>query len=255
MSFFFYLLNLDRHIGKMLIMGCLFKCIVPVLTIAAALCSSKSPFVSPPPHKREEASAAHRKFVKSGENSDLLATIHAYNAWVQLDNGRGDVSKFCSENYLNMTVLKEMKQLRSFFRRHLEVLGFLQGEHNAQNTDDGRFGDSDMSDIVETGDDADILRVSSAVGNFDSMNSSSSSNNSKVTSTTRFREKKVENMLLRCVIGSGLFPNFVRVCRSDGKDKKYKGKKGPGREDMRPVVVLDQYANHIFIHPSSMLNG
>lgn len=301
--FIFLFLYIDRHIGKMLIMGCLFKCIVPVLTIAAALCSSKSPFVSPPPHKRAEASEAHRKFAKSGENSDLLAIIHAYNAWVQIDSdsGRGNsninsngnsgcsgnsnVSKFCSDNYLNMTVLREMKQLRSFFRRHLEVLGFLEGEHNTRGSggsgsgtstgnsgggegldglgvDDGRYGDVEVeveggASGVKDDHDAGILGMNSSVGGVNTNNTtggviaSTSSGNNKY-----YSGKKVENSLLRCVIGSGLFPNIVRVCRSAAKGSRGSGRgKGPGREDMRPVVVLDKHASSVFIHPSSLLSG
>lgn len=53
-------LPLDPNIGKMLLMGCIFQCLGPALTIAAAL-AHRDPFVLPI-NRKEEADAAKRSF-------------------------------------------------------------------------------------------------------------------------------------------------------------------------------------------------
>ena len=53
-------LPLDPNLGKMLLMGSVFQCLDPVLTIAAAL-AYRSPFVLPIDRK-EEADAVKRSF-------------------------------------------------------------------------------------------------------------------------------------------------------------------------------------------------
>ena len=53
-------LPVDVHIGKMILFGAIFRCLDPVLTIAAAL-SFKSPFVRPF-GKETEADIARAKF-------------------------------------------------------------------------------------------------------------------------------------------------------------------------------------------------
>jgi hypothetical protein len=85
------------HIGKMLLLSCLLKCAPPVLTVAAALCSSSKtggPFIFPT-HNRGEAHEARRRFAScssssgappgqrlvGGEYSDLITIVNAYNAW------------------------------------------------------------------------------------------------------------------------------------------------------------------------------
>jgi ATP-dependent RNA helicase DHX36 len=53
-------LPLDPNLGKMLLMGSVFQCLDPVLTIAAAL-AYRNPFVLPIDRK-EEADAVKRSF-------------------------------------------------------------------------------------------------------------------------------------------------------------------------------------------------
>jgi HrpA-like RNA helicase len=65
-----------RRVGKLLIMGALFKCLDPVLTIAAAL-SGKSPFVRPFGAAAEAAAAQCRKSFAQ-DRSDSLAVAAVY---------------------------------------------------------------------------------------------------------------------------------------------------------------------------------
>jgi HrpA-like RNA helicase len=56
-------LPVDPRIGKMMIFGSVFRCLEPVLTIAASM-SFRSPFVSPI-DKRDEADRSKRLFAKN----------------------------------------------------------------------------------------------------------------------------------------------------------------------------------------------
>lgn len=60
-------LPVDVRIGKMLIVAALFKCLSPILTVAATL-SHRSPFVSPI-DKRAAADDAKRGFASEGNQS------------------------------------------------------------------------------------------------------------------------------------------------------------------------------------------
>ena len=94
-------LPVDIHIGKMLIMGSLFKCVEPVLTLAAALCSSSktgNPFLYPM-HNKAEAYNAHKRFSTDnicryigGDYSDHIASINAYEEWDTLSNSSAQSS-------------------------------------------------------------------------------------------------------------------------------------------------------------------
>lgn len=53
-------LPVDPKVGKILLMGALFQCLAPALTMAAAV-AYRDPFVCPDEH-RDEALKAHKKF-------------------------------------------------------------------------------------------------------------------------------------------------------------------------------------------------
>lgn len=59
---------MDPNIGKMLLMGSIFQCLNPALTIAAAL-AYRDPFVLPI-NRKEEADAAKRSF--AGDSCRLV---------------------------------------------------------------------------------------------------------------------------------------------------------------------------------------
>ena len=67
------------RVGKMMLYGTIFRCLDPVLTIAAGL-SSRSPFVSPF-DKRDEADKAHKAFAipRSDHLSVLKASCVTYS--------------------------------------------------------------------------------------------------------------------------------------------------------------------------------
>ena len=75
-------LPVDVRIGKLMIYGCMFRCLDAALTIGACL-SFKSPFVSPF-RERDAAEKARSKFAAG--NSDHLTSWRAYKVIVQLLN-------------------------------------------------------------------------------------------------------------------------------------------------------------------------
>jgi ATP-dependent RNA helicase DHX29 len=113
----------DAHLAKMVLLGALFKCMDPVLTVAATL-SYKSPFVRPF-GKETEAGAARAKF-KTGD-SDFLSYWAVYSTWRRLreSNGGGmkESLKFCQQNFLNFNTLQAIDDLKRQFHEHLASIG------------------------------------------------------------------------------------------------------------------------------------
>ncbi|KAJ1555218.1 ATPdependent RNA helicase [Nowakowskiella sp. JEL0078] len=117
------LIPADLRIAKMLIFGAIFKCLSPILTVAAIL-SSKSPFVAPF-EKRDEAKArAREKF--SSSNSDLLTDVNSFEAWEKsVKSGFSNERLFCEDHFLSSTVLTSIADLRKQYQGNLRDIGFL----------------------------------------------------------------------------------------------------------------------------------
>ncbi|GJM84780.1 hypothetical protein PR202_ga00485 [Eleusine coracana subsp. coracana] len=114
-------LPLDPNIGKMLLMGSVFQCLDPVLTIAAAL-AYRNPFVLPIDRK-EEADAVKRSF--AGDScSDHIALLKAFVAWKEAKRS-GRERSFCWENFLSPMTLKMMDDMRNQFFDLLSDIGFV----------------------------------------------------------------------------------------------------------------------------------
>jgi len=111
-------LPVDVHIGKMILFGAIFKCLDPILTIAAML-SFKSPFVKPF-GAEAEADAAKARFKLA--DSDMLTWFNAYLGWRKTYQEKTSaIYDYCRENFLshqNLTMIEDMKK---------QFLGFLVG--------------------------------------------------------------------------------------------------------------------------------
>ncbi|KAK0208634.1 P-loop containing nucleoside triphosphate hydrolase protein [Desarmillaria ectypa] len=118
------LLPVDLRLAKMLVLGTIFRCLGPVLTIAACL-SSKPLFVSPL-EKRTEASHARARFREG--TSDLLTDVKAYDECMRLQAERkssGEIRRFCEENFISATTVREISNLRNDFLSSLISIGFV----------------------------------------------------------------------------------------------------------------------------------
>ncbi|KAF9454218.1 P-loop containing nucleoside triphosphate hydrolase protein [Macrolepiota fuliginosa MF-IS2] len=113
------MLPLDVHLSKMLVLGTIFHCLSPILSITALL-SSKSLFLVPEA-KRDEASRARARF--STENRDILTNLEAFNQCQKL-KGK-NLQLFCKENFISTTTLQEIFTLRREFCTALEERGFV----------------------------------------------------------------------------------------------------------------------------------
>ena len=113
------------RLAKMLIFGAVFKCLDPVLTIVGSL-SGKSPFAAAM-HDAAQTAAAHQKF--RHESSDFLGFVQLWEAYrIEVEKSKDQGRAFCRRNFLNWTVMMEIRDLR---RQNLELLcqiGFVQGK-------------------------------------------------------------------------------------------------------------------------------
>lgn len=126
-------LPVDVHIGKMILFGAIFRCLDPILTIAAAL-SFKSPFVRPF-GKEDEADAARDRF--RVQNSDFLTIYKAYHVWrehlIDLRENKATVSslqrkmrQFCKENFLSEQNLEMIEDMKRQYMELLVSIGFVK---------------------------------------------------------------------------------------------------------------------------------
>lgn len=133
-------LPVDVHIGKMILFGAIFRCLDPILTIAAAL-SYKSPFVRPF-GKEDEADNARARF--KVHNSDFLTIYNAYSAWrrhiteAQASNQSTSsvfrkLRAFCKENFLSQQNLEMMEDMKRQYFGLLVSIGFVKvdGEYKS----------------------------------------------------------------------------------------------------------------------------
>jgi ATP-dependent RNA helicase DHX29 len=117
-------LPVDPRIGKMMIYGTLFGYVDSALTIAAAMTSTKSLFVSPF-DQRDVANEAHRAL--SVEGSDHMTLLFAFNEWKRLRKVKGGkaAQTFVNDSFLSRTTLFQMEDLRRHYASLLVEIGFL----------------------------------------------------------------------------------------------------------------------------------
>lgn len=107
----------------MLIIACIFDCLDPMLTIAAAL-SGKSVFATPfGGPKREEAWQAKQRFADA--KSDHLALVEAWKAWCKVKDQPWPAKKeFLRTNYLSLSALESLESVRRQILNDLVACGF-----------------------------------------------------------------------------------------------------------------------------------
>lgn len=126
-------LPVDVVIGKMLVLGSVFKLLDPVLTVAAAL-SVQSPFLRSSQHNPDCATARQPLHSNHGDPFTLLNT---FNAWVEVKGERGGGSrKWCRRRGLEEQRLYEMVNLRRQFKDLLKSHGLLESESSAPSAGD-----------------------------------------------------------------------------------------------------------------------
>ncbi|CAK7272619.1 hypothetical protein SEPCBS57363_005221 [Sporothrix epigloea] len=119
-------LPLDVFLGKLVLLGTVFKCLDMAITVAAIL-SSKSPFVAPF-GQRAQADITRLGFRRG--DSDLLTVYNAYLAWKRVcqsavsASGGGEF-QFCKKNFLSIQTLANIEDLKGQLLVSLADSGFL----------------------------------------------------------------------------------------------------------------------------------
>ncbi|ETN59898.1 ATP-dependent RNA helicase [Anopheles darlingi] len=134
----------DISIGKMLLMGCVFQQLQPVLTLAAAL-SVQSPFTNRA--YRDPDCERARKSLES-DHGDPITLLNAYKEWLELkqnrteyshhhrdrdDDRRGENSKtWCRRRGLEEQRFYEITKLRNQFQDLLQDCGLMEAQSSAE---------------------------------------------------------------------------------------------------------------------------
>ncbi|KAL9596931.1 MAG: hypothetical protein Q9219_005494 [cf. Caloplaca sp. 3 TL-2023] len=116
-------LPLDVFLGKLILLGCIFRCLDGALSIAAIL-SSKSPFPAPM-GSRSQADQARLAFKKG--DSDPLTVYNAYCSWRRTcQAGGASEYQFCRKNFLSQQNLVSIEELKAQLAISLIDAGFLE---------------------------------------------------------------------------------------------------------------------------------
>ncbi|CAL4935943.1 unnamed protein product [Urochloa decumbens] len=124
------MLPVDPKLGKMLIMGAVFRCIDPVLTVVAGL-SVRDPFLLPQ-DKKDLAGTAKSRF-SAKDYSDHMALVRAYEGWKDAER-EGSAYEYCWRNFLSAQTLQAIHSLRKQFSYILKDSGLIDSDANVNNS-------------------------------------------------------------------------------------------------------------------------
>lgn len=144
-------LPMDAKLGKVLLVGCILDCLDPALTVAAALSSTKSIFLSRWGRSAEDEQwkttlQRRNDIVENGYGGkgwkggtvkgDMIAAIAVFDAWSRKKTFK-DQMNFAISNGLDNRVLVDIKGLRKEFKEYLLDARFLskEDECNARRED------------------------------------------------------------------------------------------------------------------------
>ncbi|RZC78951.1 hypothetical protein C5167_003174 [Papaver somniferum] len=127
---FLSMLPVDPKLGKMLVMGAIFRCFDPVLTVVAGL-SVRDPFLLPQ-DKKDLAGTAKSRF-SAKDYSDHMALVRAYEGWKDAER-EGSAYEYCWKNFLSAQTLQAIHSLRKQFNFILKDAGLLETESSKNNS-------------------------------------------------------------------------------------------------------------------------
>ena len=211
----------------MMLFGCIFRCLDPVLTVAAGL-SFRSPFVAPF-EKREEADKAKKKFAV--QNSDHLTLLKAYRGWLAAAE-RHTERTYCFGNFLSANTLRMIRQMKVQFLELLIEIGFLDPSKLPAGGRGGKGGGG----RGRGGGRGGRLSLQGERAMFGGE---------------WYNTNSAHMSLAKAVLCAGLYPNVVQVQREEPRRK-------PKREDDRPAraprapKLLSREGSEVFVHPMSV---
>ncbi|KAI3895368.1 hypothetical protein MKX03_032581 [Papaver bracteatum] len=124
------MLPVEPKLGKMLILGAIFKCLDPILTVVAGL-SSRDPFLAPF-DKKDLADSAKAQFA-GRDFSDHLALVRAFKGWKDAEKEQSGY-EYCWKNFLSSQTLKGINSLSKQFFYLLKDTGLVDYDPATWNT-------------------------------------------------------------------------------------------------------------------------
>lgn len=126
---FLSMLPVDPKLGKMLVMGAIFHCFDPILTIVSGL-SVRDPFLLPQ-DKKDLAGTAKARF-SAKDYSDHMALVRAYEGWKDAER-EGSSYEYCWRNFLSAQTLQAIDSLRRQFSFILKDAGIVELDGSTSN--------------------------------------------------------------------------------------------------------------------------
>lgn len=114
-------LSLEPRVGKMVIWSYLLGCVRVASNMAVAM-SYKSPFVLPRDSERRAAEAAKVEISQNSESDQI--TVHNALDMRQQYRNDGAYNDFCRRNFLGVSTMQMISDLRQNLTRELSSLGF-----------------------------------------------------------------------------------------------------------------------------------
>ncbi|WFD31604.1 RNA helicase [Malassezia sp. CBS 17886] len=112
-------LPLDVSIGKMCLYGAFFRCLDPVLLLAAIL-TNRDPFMAPM-HLKREANIIKDSFCPPMFRSDALCVLNAFYEWTRLQGvSSSQASRFLTNNMLSRATMMQIQQVKQNLFQSLE---------------------------------------------------------------------------------------------------------------------------------------
>ncbi|PSR89078.1 DExH-box ATP-dependent RNA helicase [Actinidia chinensis var. chinensis] len=124
------MLPVEPKLGKMLLLGSIFNCLDPIMTVVAGL-SVRDPFLMPL-DKKDLAESAKAQF-SARDYSDHLALVRAYEGWREAE-GQKSGYEYCWRNFLSAQTLKAIDSLRKQFFYLLKDIGLVDNNIETCNT-------------------------------------------------------------------------------------------------------------------------
>ena len=156
-------LPLAPSIGKMVVLASIFRCLDPILILAAAS-SAKSPFLNPL-SLRDEAEKCRAKWAM-GTGSDQAAIINAFQEWRRLRRiGRGSWQpdrQFARDNFLHHETLCNMVRIADQLVDVLQSSGLVEPPMQSANGIASQYG----SDYENFYSDSQALQVALMTAGF-----------------------------------------------------------------------------------------
>lgn len=129
-------LPMNPQLGKMLLLGAIFSCLDPILSVVVTL-DYKDPFLLPMGKERE---ADYKRSILA---EDCLSDHLFYHKILKLFDSVHDRRKFCWDNFLSMQTLNSLRDLKKQFMGYLYDLNFVPNtnpECKECNVNSGNYG-------------------------------------------------------------------------------------------------------------------